>query len=220
MDKKFEDILKTERYKKITNHGYITNGPKKYAIHYNVYLNIYRGIFDQLLKKNIINNNARILDFGCGPAFSVYVGTKEFNLDMRGIDIGKGYGLRPPGNECQDFIYPDIHNILDIESKIDFYNGKQISIYDDNQYDLILCMWSLLFDYSNEEVTKSKTNGIVNDTNTENNKQIVVNKFKNLLRISKPNAVWVVSPAKFWTTDIANLFSIYNDKNICVKLYK
>ena len=204
IDIKFNNLLKTNEYLSIIDKNEIINGPKKYILQYKNYINIYNNLFKEIIHKN--SENEQILDFGCGPAFSVYVGKQYYNLNIRGIDIHIGSGNL-------DFIYKDIHKILDIEKNIDYYDGNNIYNYQENSFSIILCFWSLLFDYSNDF---GKNNYIYPENNE--GKILLIKKFKNLLLISKPNCKWIISPKKFWTKNISNLFNTYNNKNIIIKI--
>ena len=204
IDIKFNNLLNKNKYLTIVDNNEIINGPKKYVIQYKYYINIYINLLKELINSNI--HNEHILDFGCGPAFSVYVGRNNYNLNIKGLDIHTGSG-------AQDFIYKDIHKVLDIENYIDYYDGNNINNYEENSFSIILCIWSLLFDYSNDF---GKNNYIYPESNE--GKILLIKKFKNLLLISKPNCKWIISPKKFWTNSISNLFNKYNNKNIIIKL--
>jgi hypothetical protein len=204
MEKKFLDLLSKDNYKIIKKPKEIINGPKKYVINYKIYINQYKNLF----KKFGFKGNDIILDFGCGPAFSVFVGRNIFNLNVSGLDI-------LPGSGSQDFIYGDIHDVLNIKDFVSFYDGNTINNYPDNSFSVILCFWSLLFDYSCQY---GKGNYIY--PNNEIGTKLLKKKLTNLVKISKPNCKWIICPPKFWNQDINNLFKEINNKNITVKLEK
>ena len=202
LDNQFKELLKDNNIKKLYNDKNEVNGPIKYILNYKTYIKIYKKLF---LKYNL--KNKKVIDFGCGPAFSVYVGKFLFNLDISGIDIHKNSG-------SNDFIYEYIHNVLNINKYINHYDGININNIVD-KYDVIICYWSFLFDYSNEY---GKSNYIY-PTNT-NGKELLIKKIKLLLSISNYNSHWIISPPKFWNKDIDSIFNNYNNKNIKLILEK
>jgi len=186
-------------------------GYDKYLRDATTYLNYYFKLFTHLQQTppgtTPVYSEMNILDFGCGPAFSIYVGKIMGFQNIRGLDV----------NLAQmeiDSIIQKIHQSLQIESDIDFYKGYGTLPYPDSSQDIIMSMWSILGDYSLESGLSSWLSPEMGETE----KGRLKNRLIELIRISGEESVWLINPKKHW--DIIQ--SIYNEinhnKNIVINL--
>ena len=178
-------------------------GNSKYILNYKHFIKYYKKFF----KTYKINGN--MLDFGCGPGFAVYVGNLK-GYNVIGLDVDqKNFDGSKFWRSKNDLTYSSIHKILEITSKIKFYDGHNIP-FNDNNFDSILSNWSILFDYSISEGQKK----LLDKFNNKRLKKRVIE----LIRISKKKAIWYISP-KFHFEKIIKLFKKFNKKNIKI-IYK
>jgi len=176
-------------------------GYDKYLRNAAVYMDYYFKLFSQLIAEDDKEKN--ILDFGCGPAFSVYTGQLLGLKNIRGLDVNLA--------EMEiDFIIQKIHSGLEIEEEIDFYKGHGALPYDDNSQGIILSIWSILGDYSLQSGLGS---WLSPDMGAEEEERLQ-NRLLELIRISSSDTKWVISPKKHWDV-VANVYNeIKHDKNI------
>ena len=120
------------------------------------------------------------------------------------------------GSGTHDFIYGDIHKILNIKDYIDHYDGSLIP-YENNCFNIIICFWSFLFDYSCE----FGTGNYIYPDKLEG-KKLLEKKINNLMKISKKNCIWIISPPKFIFLEFINilffnlLINLINDKQLFI----
>jgi len=123
--------------------------------------------------ENYTNKTDRILDFGCGAGWSVYLG-RELGYDIKGVDIDD-----PPYN-AQEMI--NLREEIGTAPFIDIYNGKSKLPYEDGSYDIIVCKASLdkFNDRWNNEALRNKREDIIDELSDKRSKE-----FSRILRGNK-----------------------------------
>ena len=111
-------------------------------------LYIWNDFFEKYTKKT-----DRILDFGCGAGWSIYLGLK-LGYDIRGIDVDS-----PPYN-MEEMV--NFREEIETARFIDIYDGNNNLPYEDESYDIIVCKASLekFNDRQNNEALKNKREDI------------------------------------------------------------
>jgi SAM-dependent methyltransferase len=173
-------------------------GYDKYLWDASTYIHQYESTFKSLFRES---SELNILDFGCGPAFSVYVG-RHLGHNVRGLDVNLD-------SLEIDKVISSIHKSLQITNFIDFYQGFGELPYSNNSQDVIMSNWSILGDYS---LTSGLTSWLSPDMGSEEEMRLK-NRILELIRVSKEESQWVIQPKKHWSL-VSNFFEESNSKNI------
>lgn len=148
-------------------------------------------------QKQILNTKGKILDYGAGGGYAIYIGQKMgYNIEGLDIDQEKLFG-RPMFNR--------IKNILGVGNKIIIYDGEMTFPIKDNTYDFIISRNSI-----RKDLNFKLTNKIPKEEVAERKKKRV----DELVRITKPGGTWIIIPPNNKAFINANLKP--NDKKIKV----
>ncbi len=122
------------------------------------------------------NLKGYILDFGCGPGYSIYVGRK-FGLRIVGLDID----ISKDRKDYYELI-KNINNVLDVRNDIVIYDGYGRLPFGDGLFDYIIAKASIA-----EDFTIPLTSGHLLE-------ERLLDRVKELIRISKNGASWYIRP--------------------------
>lgn len=150
------------------------------------YSQVYRGI-----------KGDKILDFGCGIGRYIYVG-KRLGYEVKGIDI----------MNTGDSTYTRARKLYEIEDDVMLYDGITLPYFEDNTFDGMLFILSIIRDSTLLTAQKNMSNSVYKDRMNY--------RIKEFIRMSKPNATWYISTKKHRSI-IKPLFGKFNNKNI--KIY-
>lgn len=127
----------------------------------------------------------KILDFGCGPCFALVAGNK-LGLDITGLDI--------PGEP----VYDDLHIHLNVTPVV--YSGQGLLPFKDSVFNVIICSWAVLFNFSNPKYTRTPPDRQFTSEDVELSGGELEQRVLELRRISTRNARWFIIPPRHLET--------------------
>jgi hypothetical protein len=150
--------------------------------------------------KNHFKASDKILDFGPGHGFAIYLGKRIGFDNIIGLDID----LRVTHN---DSTYFDYHKKYGISKDIIFYSGVGRLPFEDDEFMSIIFQSAIIQDNSLNSEEDGSCNLVLRGV------ERLELRIKELIRISCPKAVWYISPRKHWKA-IEPMFTKHNKKSI------
>jgi len=140
-----------------------------------------------------------ILDFGCGPGYFLCEAERAGYHSVTGLDIKKDV------HDINIGIFASVRKSLDQERKTVYYDGDTIPFADDT-FDAIVARASIIWNWE-----KSREN---------NNRSAMIRRVSELIRVSRKDVTWYVSPIDHMHYTIEALRLIYPiDKQITLVLW-
>lgn len=129
-------------------------------------------------QKENLNIKSKILDYGSGGGYCVYIGRK-IGYDVYGIDIDqeKLFNIS---------IFNQIKKLLKIEDKIMIYDGEPNLPFKNEMFDYIISRNSIRKDLNFKPIDKIK----IKEERRERNKK----RIRELYRITKTKGTWFIIP--------------------------
>lgn len=127
--------------------------------------------------RKILNKKFKILDYGTGGGYSIYVGQlKGYKIEGLDIDQEKLFGKS---------MFNRIKKSLNVEEKITIYDGETIFPFKDDTFDVVISKNSI-----RKDLNYKLTNKVPKRKLQERKKKRV----KELERITKERGIWIIIP--------------------------
>lgn len=158
-------------------------------------LDYWKNFFNR--NKTLLDKKARILDYGSGGGYCIYVG-RNMGYNIEGLDIDQEKLFNKP-------MFNRIKKVLKVENNVTIYDGETIFPFEDNIFDFVISKNSI-----RKDLNYKFTNKIPKSKLQERKKK----RISELSRITKKGGTWFIIPPN--NKRFINVMLRPNDKKIKV----